>query len=65
MRLAYQEHSDIMRAMGGLEVAVRHGPLELPLLELVKVRASQLNGWNRFAVAFRAPVGDYVPGTHA
>jgi AhpD family alkylhydroperoxidase len=24
-----------------------------------------INGWNRFAVAFRAPVGDYQPGQHA
>lgn len=151
MRLDYHEHADVMRAMGGLETAVKRGPLERSLLELVKIRASQLNGcahclemhtkdaraegesddrlhlvaawreaegmftareqaalqwcedvtlladrgiddqafaaastefdeddlcsltlaivaingWNRLAVAFRAPVGEYVAGTHS
>ena len=32
------------KAMAGLEEAVRASPLEAPLLELVKLRASQLNG---------------------
>jgi AhpD family alkylhydroperoxidase len=121
MRVDYYEvHPAAMRAMLGLEHAVHAGPLEPSLLELVKVRASQLNGcahcvemhtkdaraggesddrlhlvavwreapvfsereravfsdeelvaltlaivaingWNRFAVGFRAPVGNYVP----
>src|SRR5512143_2994908 len=32
------------KAMYGLEVYVRHSGLEKPLLELVKLRASQING---------------------
>jgi AhpD family alkylhydroperoxidase len=32
------------RAMAGLETYVRHSGLELSLLELIKVRASQING---------------------
>ena len=32
------------QAMAGLEAAVRQSTLEAPLLELVKLRASQLNG---------------------
>ena len=24
-----------------------------------------INGWNRLAIAFRSPVGSYVPGQHA
>ncbi len=150
MRIDYQAHPEIMRAMIGLGAAVRNGPLEPAIVDLVEVRASQLNGcahcvemhtkdarargesddrlhlvavwkeapvfnereraalawceeltlladrevgdeifdsvsavfseaelcsltlavvaingWNRFAIAFRAPVGDYVPGTRA
>ena len=149
MRIDYHEHPEIVRAMRGLSEAVNVGGLETSLLELVRVRASQLNGcahclemhtkdalasgesddrlhlvvawreapvfsereraallwceeltllaerdvsdeiyltvqsvfsedelcaltlaivaingWNRFAVAFRAPVGDYVPRPH-
>jgi AhpD family alkylhydroperoxidase len=45
MRVDYYEvHPAAMRAMLGLEHAVHAGPLEPSLLELVKVRASQLNG---------------------
>lgn len=35
---------------------------ELCQLTLVIVT---INAWNRFAVAFRAPVGNYVPRAHA
>ena len=35
---------DGYRAMAGLESYVRHSGLEAPLLELVKTRASQING---------------------
>ncbi len=34
----------LLKAFGGVEVAVRSGPLEHSLLELVKTRASQING---------------------
>lgn len=45
MRLAYSEvEPKIYRAMLGFSHAVDEGPLERPLLELVKIRASQLNG---------------------
>ena len=44
-RLNYQTAApDIYPAMAGLEVAVRKSGLEQPLLELVKMRASQING---------------------
>lgn len=35
---------ELYRAMIGLETAVRHAGLEKPLLELIKTRASQING---------------------
>jgi AhpD family alkylhydroperoxidase len=45
MRIAYQKvFPDAFRAMRGLENAVHASPLEPELLELVKMRASQLNG---------------------
>jgi AhpD family alkylhydroperoxidase len=45
MRIAYQKvFPDALRAMLGLENAVRASSLEPELLELVKMRASQLNG---------------------
>jgi AhpD family alkylhydroperoxidase len=45
MRIAYQKvFPDALRAMLGLENAVHASPLEPELLELVKMRASQLNG---------------------
>jgi alkylhydroperoxidase family enzyme len=45
-----------MRAMAELERAVHSAPLEPELLELVRVRASQINGWNRLAVGLRSDV---------
>ena len=36
--------ADIMKAMYGLEAPLRHSSLEPALRELIKVRASQLNG---------------------
>lgn len=36
--------ADIMKAMHGLEAPLRHSSLEPALRELIKVRASQLNG---------------------
>ena len=44
MRIDYHEHPEIVRAMRGLSEAVKVGGLETALLELVRVRASQLNG---------------------
>lgn len=45
MRIDYrQTHPAAMQAMVGLEQAVHEGPLEPELLELVKMRASQING---------------------
>lgn len=44
MRIDYHTHPDIVRAMAGLNAVVRDGPLEASLIDLVEVRASQLNG---------------------
>ncbi|HEX5309061.1 MAG TPA: carboxymuconolactone decarboxylase family protein [Solirubrobacteraceae bacterium] len=45
MRIDYRRvFPQAVRAMGGLERAVRESPLEPELLELVRMRASQLNG---------------------
>ena len=45
MRIDYRDvFPAAIRAMGGLEKAVHEGSLEPELLELVKMRASQLNG---------------------
>ncbi len=44
MRLDYKARPDISGAMAALAAAARRGPLERGLLELVKVRASQING---------------------
>jgi AhpD family alkylhydroperoxidase len=43
MRIDYRQHPEIVGPMGGLSRATREGPLEPLLIELVKVRASQLN----------------------
>jgi hypothetical protein len=45
-----------MRAMAELERAVHSAALEPELLELVRVRASQINDWNRLAVGLRSDV---------
>lgn len=44
MRIDYHLHSEIVQPMLGLGRAVEQGGLDENLLELVKVRASQLNG---------------------
>lgn len=45
MRLDYRNiYPEALRAMGELEKTVHASPLEPELLELVKIRASQLNG---------------------
>lgn len=45
MRIDYRSvFPGAVAAMAGLEAAIRQSTLEAPLLELVKLRASQLNG---------------------
>ena len=50
--------SGVRDAMWALEQHVHRSGLDPTLLELVKLRASLINGWNRMAIAFRT-----VPGT--
>jgi hypothetical protein len=60
-RLDYKTASpEAFKAMIYTEQQVHKSGLEESLLELVKIRASQINGWNRLNVAFRTKVGDYV-----
>jgi AhpD family alkylhydroperoxidase len=40
----YKAAPDMMKALGALETAVQHGGLEPSLVDLVKTRASQING---------------------
>jgi AhpD family alkylhydroperoxidase len=44
MRIDYREHPEIVGPMRGLSRSAREGPLEPLLIEVVKIRASQLNG---------------------
>lgn len=44
MRIDYKRHQAVARPMGELSRSVREGPLDRRLIELVEVRASQLNG---------------------
>lgn len=44
MRIDYYKHSEVMGPMGALSRAAAEGSLDPSLLELVKVRASQING---------------------
>lgn len=44
MRIDYHDHPEIVRPMRDLTEAARSGSIEPAMLELVKVRASQLNG---------------------
>lgn len=44
MRLDYKKHRGISTAMRAMAEAAREGSLESNLIELVKVRASQING---------------------
>jgi len=44
MRIDYKRHDAVYRPLSGLSQAVRQGPLDRRLIELVEVRASQLNG---------------------
>jgi hypothetical protein len=49
------------KAMMDLQHYVDTCGLEPALLELVKLRASQINGWNRLAISCRWLVGGYRP----
>ena len=40
----YETAPEVMKAMMGLEAVARHSGLEQSLVELVKIRASQING---------------------
>lgn len=44
LTLDLTKHGDVLRAMMNLEAPVRRSSLEPALLELVKIRASQING---------------------
>ena len=61
-RLNYAKASpDGFKAMRQLQAHVDDCGLEHSLLELVKMRASQINGWNRLAIPFRSEPGHYQP----
>lgn len=49
------------KAMAALHAYVHKCGLEQTLLELVKLRASQINGANRLNIAFRMNPGSYRP----
>jgi len=49
------------RAMAALHAFLHQCGLEQTLLELVKLRASQINGANRLNIAFRTIPGSYRP----
>ena len=73
----YKAAPGAVKAVRALEQYVRASELEPALIELVKVRASLMNGcadcidihtkdaranaWNRLAVSFRPAVGSYKP----
>jgi AhpD family alkylhydroperoxidase len=44
MRIDYKRNPSVARSMAGLSAAVRDGPIDGRLIELVEIRASQLNG---------------------
>ena len=46
-------------ALRALETYVHQSGLEARLVELVKTRVCQINGWNRMAIAFATPPGSY------
>ena len=52
------------KAMLGLETYANHCGLERSLLDLVRLRASQINGWNRLSISFRTVPGSYQPAHH-
>ena len=55
----------VIQAMLGLERQVRQAGFDHRLLDLVRMRASQINGWNRLNIAARTVPGDYVAGSLA
>lgn len=67
VRLPYRKVAPgVYRAMRVLQDHVNACGLEHSLLELVKLRASYINGcafWNRFSIALGADVGAYQPAS--
>lgn len=60
-RLAYAAAApEAVAAVRHVEAYLRSSGLESGVMELVKIRASQINTWNRLAVSFRAVPGEYV-----
>lgn len=54
-RLDYKNVApESVQAMLALEKCVKQSGLKPSLLVLVKLRSSQINGWNRLNIAFRA-----------
>jgi hypothetical protein len=61
-RIEYGKASpEARRAMYGLAEYLDQSGLERPLLNLIDLRASQINGWNRLSIAFRTVPGTYQP----
>lgn len=59
-RIEYAESAPgAFQGMRAFEEYVHRCGLEPTLLELIKIRASQINGWNRFAISFRKVLGTY------
>jgi hypothetical protein len=55
-RMKYMKQSPgAIKAMSDLELYLQKCGLERSLLHLVKLRAPQINGWNRFSATFRVP----------
>ena len=55
----------VIHAMLGLERQVQKAGLDTKRLDLVRMRASQINAWNRLNIAARTVPGDYVVGSLA
>jgi len=61
-RIAYGKVAyDGVKTMAALEQYLRTCGLERSLLDLVMLRTSQINGWNRVNIAFRKVPRMYQP----
>jgi hypothetical protein len=67
VRIDYRKvFPDALQAMIGLEGAVHASSLEPEEVVALTLAIVAINGWNRFAVGLRSPVGGYVsPHAHA
>jgi hypothetical protein len=54
-----------LTAMLGLESYLRRCGLDSKLLNLVNLRVSQINGWNRLSISFRVTPDTYQPAGQA